>query len=158
MPQILPYLGEKVGQACVVAIHKLEHPRTELDLHADTCCAGNNALILYYHNRTVSVAPFLDSFGKEDHVPIVTAAIAYDDPIRAQTYMIIVHQALYFGDRLPHNLINPFQCRLNEVTINECACVLSHQPSNTAHSIVFEQDQVHIPLKLNGIISFFHSR
>jgi hypothetical protein len=59
-------------------------------------------------------------------VPIVTAAIAYDDPINAQTYLLIVHQALYFGDKLPHNLINPFQCRLNEVRINERARVLTH--------------------------------
>jgi hypothetical protein len=113
MPAILPYLSERVEQACVSAIyHQPEELCTELDSHADTCCIGNNALVLYYHNRTVSVSPFLESLGKANDIPIVTAAIAYDDPIRAQTYIIIVHQALYFGDRLQHNLINPFQCRL----------------------------------------------
>jgi hypothetical protein len=106
----------------------------------------------------VSVAPFLDSFGKEDAVPIVTAAIAYDDHINAQTYMIIVHQALYFGDRLVNNLINPFQCRLNEVHIDECARVLTHRPTDIAHSIFFREEQVKIPLRLNGIVSYFHSR
>jgi hypothetical protein len=119
---------------------------------------GNNALVLYYHNRTVSVSPFLRELGTEDHVPIVTAAIAYDDPIQAQTYILILHQALYFGDKLPNNLINPFQCQLNEVRIDECARVLTHQPSDTAHSIVFEKEQVKISLRLNGIVSFFSSR
>jgi hypothetical protein len=151
-----------VSQARVSAFHSSEEPRSELDPHADTCCVGNNGLILYYHNRTVSVAPFLDSFSKEDHVPIVTAAIAYDDPINAQTYMIIVHQALYFGDkkklRLAHNLINPFQCRLNQVHIDECARVLTHQPNDLSHSIFFRAEQVKIPLRLNGIVSYFHSR
>jgi hypothetical protein len=103
------------------------------------------------------VAPFLESLGKADHIPIVTAAIAYDDPIRALTYITIVRQVLYFGDRLQHNLINPFQCRLNEVKTDECARVLSHKPTDVAHSIVFEQEQVQILLRLNGIISFFHS-
>lgn len=98
-------------QARVSAIHQQEEEmRSELDSHADTCCIGDNALVLYYHNQTVYVAPFLDSFGTEDQVPIVTAAIAYDDPINAQTYIIIVQQALYVGDKLPHNLINAFQC------------------------------------------------
>jgi hypothetical protein len=146
-------------QARVAAMYQqTEGPRSELDSHADTCCVGDNALVLYYHNRTVSVAPFLDSFGTEDQVPIVTAAIAYDDPINAQTYVLIVHQALYFGDKLPHNLINPFQCRLNEVRINECARVLTNRPDDSSHSIEFTKEQVKIPLRLNGIVSYFASR
>jgi hypothetical protein len=145
-------------QVRVSAIHQHgEETRSELGSHADTCCVGNNALVLYYHNRTVSVAPFIDSFGTEDQVPIVTAAIAYDDPINAQTYVLIVHQALYFGDKLPHNLINPFQCRLNEVRINECARVLTCRPDDSAHSIEFTKEQVKIPLCLNGIVSYFPS-
>jgi hypothetical protein len=146
-------------QARVSAIHQQhEETRSKLDSHADTCCVGDNSLVLYYHNRTVSVAPFLDSFGTEDKVPIVTAAIAYDDPINAQTYILIVHQALYFGDKLPHNFINPFQCRLNEVQINECARVLTLKPDDSAHSIVFTKAGVTIPLQLNGIVSYFHSQ
>jgi hypothetical protein len=54
------------------------------------------------------VVPFLASLGVADQVPIVMAMVdqvpivmamvAYDDPITAQTYMIVIHQALYFGD------------------------------------------------------------
>jgi hypothetical protein len=87
-----------------------EFPRSELDSHADTCCVGGNATVLYTHNRKVNVLPFLDSLGTANSVPIVTAAIAYDDKITAKTYILIVHQALYFGDKLQHNLLNPFQC------------------------------------------------
>jgi hypothetical protein len=147
-----------MGQARVSGMHSYEEPRSELDSHADTCCVGDNALVLYYHNRIVTVAPFLDLFGTADQVPIVTAAIAYDDPIRMQTFILIVHQALYFGDKLTHNLINPFQCRLNEIRINECARVLTHLPNDDAHSIIFEAEQLKIPLRLNGIVSYFPSR
>lgn len=157
MPPLSQYLREKVTQARVSALYH-EETRSELDSHADTCCVGDNALVLYYHNRTVSVAPFLHSFGTEDQVPIVTAAIAYDDPITAQTYILIVHQALYFGDKLVHNLINPFQCCLNEVKIDECARILTDRPDDTAHSVYFTKEAVKIPLRLNGIVSYFHSR
>lgn len=130
VPQLSQYLNkEKLTQARVSAIYHKE-PRSELDSHADTCCVGDNALVLFYHNRTVSVALFLDSFGTADKIPIITAAIAYYDPITAQTYVIILHQALYFGDKLDHNLINPFQCRLNEVSINKCARSLMHRPDD----------------------------
>jgi hypothetical protein len=147
-----------VDKARVNAIHQHETLRSEMDSHADTCCVGDNALALYYHNRTVSVSPFLDTFGTVDSIPIVTAAIAYDEPIHAQTFILIIHQALYFGDKLVHNLINPFQCRLNEVTINECPPVLTHMPKDEAHSIIFHKEQVKIPLRHNGIVSYFESR
>jgi hypothetical protein len=74
-----------------------KYPRTELDSHADTCCVGRNATVLYSHNRTVNVSPFLDSLGTADSVPIVTVAIAYDNEITAKTYILIIHQALYLG-------------------------------------------------------------
>jgi hypothetical protein len=83
--------------------------RTELDSQADTCCVGRNATVLYSYNCTVTVSPFLDSLGTADSVLIVMAAIAYDDEITARTYILIVHQALYFGDKLERNLLNPFQ-------------------------------------------------
>jgi hypothetical protein len=100
----------------------------------------------------------MDSFGTANDIPIVTAAIAYDDPILAQTFVLIIHQALYFGDQLFHNLISPFQCRLNEVTINERARVLTRQPTDDDHCILFDHAQVKIPLRLNGIVSYFPSR
>jgi hypothetical protein len=142
----------------VSAIQYQDEPRIELDSHADTCCDGNNTLIIYYHNCTVSVAPFMDFFGTANDIPIVTAAIAYDDPILAQTFVLNLHQALYFGDQLFHNLISPFQLRLSEVTINERVRILTHQPTHDNHCILFDQAQVKIPLRLNGIVSYFSSR
>jgi hypothetical protein len=133
-------------------------PRTELDSHADTCCMGRNATVLYHHNRTVNVSPFLDSFGTADAIPIVTAAIAYDDAITAKTYILIVHQALYFGDRLKHNLVNPFQCRLNGVNVRECPRILDPVIDDLSHSISFPSEDLKIPLSLNGIVSYFLSR
>jgi hypothetical protein len=129
-----------------------------MDSHADTCCVGRNSTVLYSHNRTVNVSPFLDSLGTANSVPIVTAAIAYDDEITAKTYILIVHQALYFGDKLEHNLLNPFQCQLNGINIKECPRILDPTASDDSHSILFPKDELKIPLLLNGIVSYFPSR
>jgi len=130
----------------------------ELDSHADTCCVGRNATVLYSHNRTVNVSPFLDSLGTANSVPIVSAAIAYDDEITAKTYILIIHQALYFGDMLEHNLLSPFQCQLQGVGINECPRILEGDAvSDHSHSILFPNDELKIPLRLNGIVSYFSS-
>ncbi len=100
----------------------------------------------------------MDSFGTANDIPIVTAAIAYDDLILAQTFMLIVHQALYFGDKLSLNSVNHFQCRLNKVQIiNECPQVLTNRHDDMAHSIIFHKEQVKIPLQLHGIVSYFPS-
>jgi hypothetical protein len=40
-------------------------------------------------------------------IPIVKAAVAYDDPNTGETYVIIINQALYFGEQLTHILLNP---------------------------------------------------
>jgi hypothetical protein len=114
---------------------------------------GRNTTVLYYHNRTVDVSPFLDSFGTADSIPIVTAAIAYDDEVTAKTYIFILHQALYFGDRLEHNLVNPFQCCLNGVHVNDCPRILDPTVNDDSHTISFPNESLKIPLSLNGIVS-----
>jgi hypothetical protein len=129
-----------------------------MDYHADTCCIGKNSTVLYSHNRTVNVSPFLDSLETADSVPIVTAATAYDDKIMAKTYILIVHEALYFGDKLEHNLLNLFQCRLNGINIKECPHILDPTASDDSHLILFPNEELKIPLLLNGILSYFPSR
>jgi hypothetical protein len=132
-------------------------PRSELDSLADNCCVGRNATLLYSHNQKVNMSPFLNSLGTANSVPIVTAAIAYDDETMAKTYILIVHQVLYFGDKLEHNLLNPFQCRLNGVNIKECPH-LNPAVADDAHSMLFANKEVKIPLLLKGIVSYFTSR
>jgi hypothetical protein len=114
--------------------------------------------VLYLHNRTVNVSPFLDSLETANSVPIVTATIAYDDEIAAKTYIIIVQQALYFGEKLEHNLLNPFQCRLNGIDIKECPRMLDPTTPDGSQSILFPNKELKIPLMLNGIVSYFPSR
>lgn len=54
--------------------------KSELDSHADTCCAGANTALIEFTGETVKVQPFSPEYDSYDDVPIATVATAYDDP------------------------------------------------------------------------------
>jgi Reverse transcriptase (RNA-dependent DNA polymerase) len=129
--------------------------RVDLDSHADTCCVGNGVLIVNQTERTARVSPFLKSLGSVNKVPIVTAAIAYDDPKSGEVFVLLIHQALYF-EELRNCLLCPMQLRLNDVVINERPKFLTAAPTEKDHAIMLED--LIIPLDLHGVTSFFHGR
>ena len=129
--------------------------KVELDSHADTCCVGNDVMIVNETLRTVKVTPFLKSLGSVTKVPIVTAAVAYDDPISGSTYILIIHQALHFKE-MNHCLLCPMQLRLNDVAINERPKFLTIKPTDKDHSIIC--GDLLIPLDLKGVTSYFPAR
>ena len=52
---------------------------------------------------------------------------AYDDERIRQTYILVFHEALYYGTNIDHNLINPTQLRHYSIEINNN----SHDSSKT---------------------------
>ena len=132
--------------------------RSDLDSHADTCCVGSNAHIHHESSsKTVEVQPFLNSLGTAKKTPIVSASVAYDCPFTLKSYLLHIHQALFF-EELEHNLLNPNQCRMNDVIINECPKFLSSQPNDETHSIYFPKEDVRIPLSTHGVHSYLPTR
>ena len=129
--------------------------RMELDSHADTCCVGRGVMIVNETHRMVNVTPFLQSLGTVSQVPIVSAAVAYDDPRSGEVFILIFHQVLYFKN-MNHCLICPMQLRLNDVVINEQPKFLVDRPNEKDHAIIAEN--LLIPLELNGVTSFFPAR
>jgi preprotein translocase subunit Sss1 len=129
--------------------------RVDLDSHADTCCVGNGVLIVNQTERTVRVTPFLKSLGSVSKVPIVTAAIAYDNHKTGEVTILLVHQALHFPE-MNNCLLSPMQLRLNDVEVNERPKFLTMSPTSKDHAII--AGELLIPLELHGITSFFHGR
>jgi hypothetical protein len=56
---------------------------------------GKGAWVVHDMGQTVSVYPFLDSLGSVKQVKIITAAVAYNDLITYQTYILLFHPSLY---------------------------------------------------------------
>jgi hypothetical protein len=49
------------------------------------------------------------SYKPQEGVPIVVGGAAYDDPTTGTTYILVFNEALYYGIKLDHSLINPNQ-------------------------------------------------
>jgi len=125
--------------------------RAELDSHADTCGLNSVARVLEYTGQIAEVSGFANSLRSIEDVPIVKAALAYDDSETDETTILIFNQALYFGEQLDEILINPNQLREYGHTVNDVPKHLG----GTTHSIITEDKQMNIPLELRGIISYF---
>jgi hypothetical protein len=54
------------------------HNRSELDSHANTCCAGANTAVLYYTGNSANVQPFSDAYKSTSNIPIASVGTAYD--------------------------------------------------------------------------------
>lgn len=132
--------------------------RSELDSHANMVLLGKDAYVFDgVQDRSCTVQPFDPSLGLAKKVPIVDGAIAYDCPYSMKTFIFIFKNALYVPS-LDHNLIPPFILREAGLYINEVAKIHSNDPTVNHHSIRIDELDLRVPLKLNGVFSYFESR
>jgi hypothetical protein len=106
-------------------------------------------------DRQVSVTPFIKSLGTINKVPIITAAIACNDPTSGKVFILIIHPALYFPE-MSRCLICPMQLRLNDVVLNELPKFLTAHLADQDHAIV--SGGLTIALDIYNVSSFFHGR
>ena len=127
-----------------------------MDSHADTSCAGANCLKVadVHPPRNVDVYGFKDDYAPAWNVPVATVAILWHDPKNGQPYILIIHEALYFGDRMSHTLLMPNQLHANGLLVQD---VPQQFDANSLHSIVVPKLGITIPLSLRGVISSFES-
>ena len=146
---------------CSVEQDKLENvdaiPRTELDSHANMAVVGRHSFIFESTGRTCHVTPFSPDLGVARDVPIVDAAIGYDDEVSGTSVLLLLRNALYMPT-MTINLIPPFLMRCGGVIVNDVAKIHCDQPTTLDHCISFRNHELTIPLKLNGIFSYFNHR
>ena len=82
-----------------------------MDTRADTTCAGINCRPIYYTGQHCEAHGFHDELTPIKDVPIATVATAWSDPNTGESFIIIINEALYFGNSLDHTLVNPNQIR-----------------------------------------------
>jgi hypothetical protein len=129
-----------------------ERSSNEMDSNANTCCAGSNFVVLSLTRRTTDVFPYDSSYQPLLNVPIVSAATAYDDPVSGRTFILILHECLYYGTKLDHSLINPNQLRSGGTPVWD-------NPFDINHDLSIEcENDLDIPLKMNGTKALFASR
>ena len=115
----------------------------ESDTNADTCCLGQNFAILSYTNRTADVYPYDSSYEPILNVPIVSGATVYKHD-NGKSYLLVINEALYYGRKLDHSLINPNQIRHEGHGYWD-------NPYDNDHDLAIETaDGIDIPLVYNG--------
>ena len=124
--------------------------RNELDSHADTCALGSNFVPLHYTGRVCDVSPYNSTYDPERDIPIVTGATAYTDPHTGQVFILVINEALWFGERLSNSLINPNQLRYAGVLVQD-------NPFITSEPIAIKHEEVNVPLLLDGTNLFFQT-
>ena len=86
------------------------------------------------------------------NVPIVTGATAWTDTTDNQTYILIFNEALYYGLKLDHSLLNPNQIRHNGIDLWD-------NPFDKSKKLAIDVDQGPlIPLTFSGTKLHFTSR
>ena len=117
--------------------------RLGLDSHADMSCVGKHAKILERLPRTAMVSGFTTELGNPLRVPIVTAAIAYEDEYSGKVYTLVIHNALYLKN-MEVNLIPPMMMRIAGLEVDECPKFLAKRPTENNHSIFFPTSDLRI--------------
>ena len=136
---------------------RAHHPlfeRTALDSHADTSCAGSNAVALELTGEKVNVYPFSDDLPAVKEIPIATALTIWESPKTGEVWGLVLHEALYFGDRLQGSLLCPNQIRAAGNKVDDVPIQFD---AASRHSITVK-DKLELPMALHGLISFLSTR
>jgi hypothetical protein len=130
---------------------------TKLDSHANMAVAGSDCTVIARSGHHATITPFSSNLPTMDMVEIGDLAIAYNDPISLQTYLLVMRIALLIPT-MDHNMIPPLLIRLAGLQVDE---IPKHQlalPTIDNHAIYDLESGMHIHLKLNGIFSYFTTR
>ena len=93
--------------------------RCELDWHADMIVGGANCILLETSGETANVHSFSNERKPFSDVPIGTIATAWVDLTNGEVIVLVMNEALYFGDRLDHTLICPNQLRSFGIVVDD---------------------------------------
>ena len=121
----------------------------ECDSNADTCVLGKNFKLIKLTGRVADAYGYKgDDF---DAIHIVSGITAYDHPQHG-TILLTINQALWYGIKMDHSLINPNQLRSYGVPVWD-------NPFDPTRDIHIEaNDLISIPLFQMGTKTLFNSR
>jgi hypothetical protein len=84
-------------------------------------------------------------------VPVVSAATAWTNEDSGETFILLFHQVLWYGSKLPHSLLNPNQIR----HFGHAVC---DDVTDKARFFGIETEDVSIPFTMKGTNIFFKTR
>ena len=125
--------------------------RIESDRHADTCCAGRNCVVLSFTNQVIDVYAFCQELGPMKSVPIASVATLATDENGTEV-ILVINEALWFGQQMDHTLISSNQVRANNVELWDNPC------DPRGMSVFNPASKNPIPLEMDGIVAYAETR
>ena len=77
-----------------------------MDSNDNTCCLGKNFIVINITERTADVYPNDTSYEPMHNAPIVTGASKYININTGIWFIIVINEALYYGKKPGHSMIN----------------------------------------------------
>ncbi len=106
------------------------------------------------HDHRISVSPFIGEYKPLQDIPIASVATAWDNPRDGSTVLLVINEALYFGNRMPYSLICPNQLRNNGIVVNDVPKIFD--PESTQSIII--PDAITLPLHMRGMLTYLPTR
>ena len=131
--------------------------KSHFDSHADICAGGSNFVMLDnpdHIKNHVDVAPFSEEYKTIKGIPVASCATSYTDLEKGETYILVFHQMLYFGEKLSHSLLCPNQIRDHGNIVEDCPRQYSKKSSHGMTLNSEDDETLFIPMELEGTILF----
>ena len=143
-----------INKVKTVSLASDQMQRTGLDSHADTCCAGSNMQVLELSGEKVTVTPYSEQYDAMTDIPIATVVTVWENPKNGEAWMLVIHEALYFGNKLQESLLCPNQLRAAGNIVRD----VPTQFDNTSSHSITVPGTLEIPLEMHGVISYLDTR
>jgi hypothetical protein len=101
------------------------------------------------NEERVNVFPFANEYTPIQDIPKATVATIWENPKNGELWMLVFHEALYFGSKLKESLLCPNQMRDAGIKIKDVP--MQFDTSSSLHSIRVN-DVLEIPLEMHGVI------
>ena len=103
-----------------------------------------------FTNQVIDVYGFHDSLGALKAVPIASVATLAVDS-EGREVILVIHEALYFGDRMNHTLLSVNQVRAYDVSVWD-------NPCDPNHSLSIEASDATVEMQVDGIVVYADTR
>jgi len=105
---------------------------------------------IYFTGKICDVEPFLSDLPNQQGVQICSWATAYDDG-DGGTYILVINEALWIGEKMQHSLINPNQVRAYGIS-------LCNDPMDPNQQLGMTIQDTFIPFIMAGTTCSFTTR
>jgi Reverse transcriptase (RNA-dependent DNA polymerase) len=110
--------------------------------------------VLELTGEKVNVFPFSENLPAVQEVPIATVLTIWESPVTGALWMLVIHEALYFGARLKESLLCPNQLRAAGLLVHDTPIQFD---AASTHAIQVP-GKLELPLTMHGVVSHLLTR